>query len=444
MQPPMILWLCILFCGLAAADDSTDELSKANNAFAVHLYKQIVDANNGKNIFFSPVSISTAFGMVSLGARGNTRKQMKAALHLDKISSDETVKEAYKQLLTAFKDQASNYTLHMVNRLFGSEGFQFHDQLIQEMKKYFEASLERLAFEGKPEERRGKIKEWVEEQTNQKIRDLLRSGTIDTRTILVIVNAIYFNALWKHPFNEKLNKLGPFRISKSESEDLEMMRLNNKFLNYHNSSELNCEVLELPYQGNKASMFVFLPYEVDGLPHLEKQLSGVKLTDTLSKVQSQNTVVQLPKFLIDQDISLKKFMQMMGMVDLFGDSADLSGIGSGRLAVTDAIHKAFVNVSESGTEAAAATGIIIGLTSAYNPSPTNFIVDRPFLFLIYEKNTQSVLFMGRLVKPPTAKESIGKFGETAALHDSAASISAAIFSSLFSVLLLLSVNWSLP
>jgi len=441
----MILWLCILFCGLPASAASVDELSKANNAFAVDLYKQIGDANNGKNLFFSPISISTAFGMVSLGTRGTTREQTKAVLHLDKISSDETVKEAFKQLLTAFKDQANNYTLHMVNRLFGSAAFEFHDQFIQETQIYFEASLERLDFVGKAEESRRHINEWVEEQTNQKIRDLLPGGTIDAQTILVIVNAIYFKALWVFPFGNKLTELGPFRLSKAQMEDVEMMHLNDEeYLNYHNSSELKCEVLELPYQGNKASMFVFLPYDVDGLPNLEKQLTGVKLTDTLSKVQRQNMVVQLPKFSIDQDIALKKFLHMMGMVDLFGDSADLSGIGSGRLAVTDAIHKAFVNVSESGTEAAAATGIIIGLTSAYNPSPTNFIVDRPFLFLIYEKNTQSVLFMGRLVKPPTAKESIGKFGETAALHSTAVLISDASFTSLCSLVLLLSVNWSFP
>jgi len=222
-----------------------------------------------------------------------------------------------------------------------------------------------------------------------------------------------------------------------------MVHLDNEYINCYDSSELNCQELELPYQRNRASMFVFLPYGVDGLPHLEKQLTGPRLKDTFS--QSQNTVVQLSKFLTDQDISLEKFLQMMGMVDLFSDSADLSGIGSGALAINDAIHKAFVNVSESGTEAAAATAIdFMYSSSEYEIPSINFIVDRPFLFLIYEKNTQSVLFTGRLVRPPTVKESIWKFGEIAALHSTAVLISDASFTSICSVVLLLSVNWSLP
>src|SRR5688572_5074853 len=273
---PMFLWLCILYRGLVA-DVSTDELSKANNAFAVDLYKKIGNENIGKNLFFSPISISTAFGMVSIGARGKTRDQTKSVLHLDKVSSDEAVKEGYKQLLTAFKGQANNYTLHMVNQLFGSNVFQFHQQFLQETQKYFEASLESLDFKGKPDESRLKINHWVEEQTNQKIRDILPNGSVDSATVLVIVNAIYFKAYWVIPFYDKSTKPGPFSISKSKQEEIDMMNLYYEDLNYHNSTELSCEVLELPYHGNKASMIVFLPHDVEGLTNLEKQLTGEKL-----------------------------------------------------------------------------------------------------------------------------------------------------------------------
>ena len=157
----MIPWLCILFCELVAADASPDELSKSTNAFAVDLYKMIGDANNGKNLFFSSISISIAFGMIGLGARGKTKEQTKAILHVDKISSDETLEKVYKLLLISFKDRANNYTLQMVDRLFGSEVFQFHDQFIQETQNYFEASLEHLDFKGNAEESRRHINKWV-------------------------------------------------------------------------------------------------------------------------------------------------------------------------------------------------------------------------------------------------------------------------------------------
>src|SRR5688572_18824414 len=217
----MLLWLCIMYCGLVAAG-SMDDLSKANNAFAMDLYKKIGDANTGKNLFFSPISISTAFGMVNLGARGKTREQTRTVLHLDKIRSDTTMKKAYKQLFTTFKRQNNSYTLHLVNRFFGSNTFLFNQQFLQEVKNFFRASVKSLDFVGKPEESRLHINQWVEQQTNQLIRDLLPGGSITNDTILIIVNAIYFKARWVHPFDEDLTKRGPFSISKSQKDDIEM------------------------------------------------------------------------------------------------------------------------------------------------------------------------------------------------------------------------------
>lgn len=228
------------------AVNSQDNLSKANNAFTVDLYKKIRDANNGKNLFFSPISISIAFGMISLGAKGNTKDQLKAVLHLNKLSSEITVGESYRQLLTTLSYTGSNYTLHMVNRLFGSKVFQFRKEFLQIMQNYFYASLESLDFIGEPDASRLHINQWVANQTNNKITDLLPSGTITSQTILVIANAIYLNALWVFPFDKTLTKPGPFRISNSKMVQMDIMHLNNMFLNYYDSSELICEVLELP------------------------------------------------------------------------------------------------------------------------------------------------------------------------------------------------------
>jgi len=395
----LVIWLFL------AGVNSQDNLSKANNAFTVDLYKKIRDANNGKNLFFSPISISIAFGMISLGAKGNTKDQMKAVLHLDKLSSDITVGESYRQLLTTLSYTGSNYTLHMVNRLFGSKVFQFRKEFLQIMQNYFYASLESLDFIGEPDASRLHINQWVANKTNNKITDLLPSGTITSQTILVLANAIYLNALWVFPFDKTLTKPGPFRISNSKSIQTDMMHLNNNFLNYYDSSELSCEVLELPYKGDEASMFVFLPNTVDGLPDLENLLTADTIAGILPKLRNRNMNVQLPKFSIDQEISLKLFLQKLGMTDVFDSyKADLTGIvkGTHNLFVTDAIHKAIVNVSESGTEAAAATSIVVVGTSL-QPPPIPFIVNRPVTFFILDKVTKTVLFAGRLVQPPTLK-----------------------------------------
>ena len=182
----LVIWLFL------AGVNSQDNLSKANNAFTVDLYIKIRDANNGKNLFFSPISISIAFGMISVGAKGNTKDQMKAVLHLNKLSSDihVTLGESYRQFLTTLNYTGSNYTLRMVNRLFGSKVFQFRKEFLQIMQNYFYASLESLDFIGEPDASRLRINQWVANQTNNKITDLLPSETITSQTILVIVNAI--------------------------------------------------------------------------------------------------------------------------------------------------------------------------------------------------------------------------------------------------------------
>lgn len=378
-----------------------DELSKANNEFSSDLYKEIGKANSGKNIFFSPFSISTAFAMVSLGANGTTKEQMKDVLHLNELGSDNEMKEAYKQLLMSFENQTNDYVLNFVNRLFGSKVFKFLPRFLQDIQTYFGASLESLDFVNEPDESRVQINEWVADETNQKITNLLPSGSITPNTKLVVVNAIYLNASWVFPFDKKLTKPGPFRIPKSKPVNMDMMHLNNKFLYYYNSSRLCCEFLELFYRGEKKiSMFIVLPHDVDGLPNVEKQLNASVLNDVANKLERRNVNVQLPKFTIEQSISLKDRLEMLGMRDVFDESkADLSGIGSGQLVITDAVHKAFVSVTESGTEAAAATGVVVGVTSA-GPPPIKFIVDRPFFFLIYDNSAKIVLFIGRLVSPP--------------------------------------------
>lgn len=416
MQTIMFALLAVVFLNAAVFVSAGDEniLKTSNNGFAIDIYKKIVSRNQGKNVFLSPTSIETALAMVAVGAKGNTRTQLRDGLHLSKLGiSDDEINRAYKNLLGSFKEPGNNFTLHVANRLFGRKEFQLEEQYLKDTRDYFQASLEALDFQKNPEGSRTHINKWVEDQTMQKIKDLLPAKSITAETNLVLVNAIYFKAFWEQPFPKEYTKPGPFHTSRTEQVQMDMMKLSRN-LNYLKSMELDCQVLELPYVSNKASMFVFLPNEIEGLSQLQERLTGKNLGDALNGVQQKKVHLDFPKFTIDQDVSLKQFLQMLGINDLFDpQKSDLSGIAAGPLVIADAIHKAFVAVDEAGTEAAAATALIAVGSSLPVEPPIQFVVDHPFIFLIVEKKSQSVLFLGHLSHQPKGKESIGSFGATA-------------------------------
>lgn len=396
---------------------SADAQNDFTAGLALNLYKTICSKNAGKNLFYSPLSVSTAFGMVHLGAAGNTKAQLRTVLKLNSFNSDDGINARFRSILGTLNQQEGNYTVYLVNRLFGSDASTFNTHFLENCHEYFNSTMKGMNFRQQPEESRIHINDWVSNQTNGKIKDLLVPGNVKESTTLVIVNAVYFKATWKYPFDPRDTNLGSFRISSSESVQMNMMRLTGKYLNYYNSSELSCEVLELPFLGDQASMFIVLPRDVGGLPMLEDKLTAETLMSLLSKVSSTKVIVTLPRFTLDQSIPLKKYLQLLGMIDVF-DSAksDLSGITVGRLYASDAAHKAFVNVNEFGVEAAAATAVPI-LPGSAPTTPVDFKVDRPFLFLIKAKETNAILFLGRLVRDPTSNETLGVFGEPAALTD---------------------------
>lgn len=407
--------LVIYFSPWISADSSND--FKAG--LALNLYKAICSKNAGKNLFFSPISVSTAFGMVNLGARGSTKTQLKSVLKLDSFNSDDDGNKEFKRILGTLDQQGNNFTVYLVNRLFVSDAFTFNSNFLENCHEFFNSTTESMNFRLRWEESRIYINDWVSNQTNGKIKDLLLPGNVQSLTTLVIVNAVYFKATWKNPFDPQKTNLSSFRISASESAQMNMMHLPAKYLNYYDSQELSSEILELPFLGDKASMFIILPREVGGLPMLEDKLTAETLLNLLSNVTSRKVIVTLPKFTMDQTIPLKQYLQSLGMTDVFEASkSDLSGIadGGGTLYAADAAHKAFVNVNEFGVEAAAATAIPILPGSAQAP-PVEFNADRPFLFLIMAKETNTILFLGRMVRNPTSNEALGVFGKSAPLTD---------------------------
>ncbi len=386
------------------------DVALANGRFAFTLYKRLANNVDG-NVFFSPLSISSALGMVYAGAGGDTRDQMKSTLSFDNLGTDTDIHSGFRDLLEALGDPASNYTLDIANRLFAAnQGLNLQADYQSTTRDYYKADVELMDFRNDPDGSREDINDWVEDNTNDKIQDLLPEGSITQDTALVLVNAIYFKGLWQIPFNPDDTTQEPFYVTPENPVQMDMMSLSDKRMNYLEYSSLDCKILELPYEGDKASMIILLPNEEDGLGSLEEAVTMETLTSVLDQLQSESVNLKLPKFKLEQTINLKAYLKALGMEDLFdSEKADLSGInGRKDLVVTDAVHKSYVDVNEEGTEAAGATGIIVGVTAVQTPK--NFVADRPFMFCLRDTETGSILFMGRLQTQPQEDASIGQFG----------------------------------
>ncbi|CAI5780098.1 Hypothetical predicted protein [Podarcis lilfordi] len=387
-------------------------LVDAINKFAFDLHKKI-DGTSG-NIFFSPMSIAAALGMVFLGARGDTAKQMEKVLHFNEVtgsgsSPGSAEKDTqcdrpggphiqFKALLAAINHHDKNFELSIANRLYGEEKYTFLQQFLHCTKEMYHAELQKVDFETKTEEARNQINTWVEKQTNGKITDLMASGSIDTTTILVLANAIYFKGNWKSQFDKKLTKEAPFWINENQSKNVPMMNKEGEF-NVAYIQNPSLQILELPYDKNEMSMFILLPDKKGGAHQVEKELTYAKFQEwTSSKnMQKQKVDIYVPKFKLEETYELNKLLVALGMTDVFTrGKADLSGMsGSKNLFVSKAIHKSYVVVNEEGTEAAAATGVGVSTTSM----PVQIRADHPFIFLIRNNKTQSILFLGRYNSP---------------------------------------------
>nr|XP_010959574.1 serpin B4-like [Camelus bactrianus]XP_010959576.1 serpin B4-like [Camelus bactrianus]XP_045377414.1 serpin B4-like [Camelus bactrianus]XP_045377415.1 serpin B4-like [Camelus bactrianus] len=388
-----------------------DSLSGPISHFAVDLYEQIRQRSRGKNIFYSPLSIMSAFGMLYLGSRGNTAAQLQKALHFKEVAENPTAgatadpaenpeNHHFQNLLTELNKPTNSYELKVANRLYGRKEFPFLQEYMDNVKKLYLASVESADFANAPEESRKMINSWVERQTNGKIKDLFLNDSIDSSTILVLVNAIYFKGQWHRKFKEENTVEEKFWLSKDRSKSVQMMKETNDF-NFTSLEDMQVKILEIPYKGEELSMMLLLPNEVDGLQKLEDKLTAEKLLEWTSSQNMWKSQVDLhlPRFKVEETYDLKDMLVALGVVDAFSSQdADLSGMTrKHRLAVSKALHKSFVEVNEEGTEAAAATGIVIRETAALHYE--RFHCDHAFLFFIRHNKTNSILFLGRVSSP---------------------------------------------
>jgi len=389
---------------VTSPDVSTAEqalLVEGNSSFAFEMY-QALRENEG-NLFYSPYSISLALAMTYAGARGETAQQMVNTLHF--MLSQDRLHPAFNSLDIELSERGQDaqgrdgegFRLNIVNAIWGQRDYNFLPPFLDVLAENYGAGLRILDFVKEPEKSRVTINEWVSDQTEDRIEDLIPQGTIDALTRLVLTNAIYFNAAWQYPFNEDTTSNGDFHLLDGDKTTVPMMRQTEAF-GYAEGE--GYQAVELRYDGGELSMVILLP-EAGQFSSFEASLTSHQVSGIIQSLENRQVHLLMPRFEFDSDFSLKKLLLTMGMPAAFSVSADFSGMTGNRdLFIDEVLHKAFVSVDETGTEAAAATAVIMKLTSIPG-EPFEVTVDRPFIFLIHDIETGAILFVGRVVDPGT-------------------------------------------
>jgi len=393
-----LLCRCTLLTALLIVKMAASPMAKIaleNNNFAIDLYKTL--SPDSENVFFSPFSIVSALAMTTLGAQNNTLTQMLSSMHLADHKNQTEIHENLGKLTQKLQTKAGGeYVLSLANKLFTRTGSTLKPEFLIKTRNHYNAETSSLDFGADPEGSRKTINSWVEDQTQQKIKDLLAEGTIDSMTALVIANAIYFKGDWDEQFDRESTRKGDFHVSQDEEIKVDLMFRNDKF-NIGYSEELGAKSIELPYKGKELSMLLVLPLHPLRLAEVESKMNAKNLEELLSCPDNEKVDLTLPKFKVEHAVSLNDKLKALGMTDLFTQGvADLSGIdGTNNLYVSEVAHKAFIDVNEEGSEAAAATGMGIMMMCM----PPQFDATEPFLYFIRDNSSGTILFMGRITRP---------------------------------------------
>jgi serpin B len=379
-------------------DQQISEFVDGQNRFALDMYHQTVSEEDGQNFFFSPYSIVSAFGMVYAGASGDTADQIKDVLHYDLGQDTHAAIHALSQTLASRAEQTDPeqgdpFRLTMVNQGFCQTGFSFLTSYLDVLAQDYGSAMHLLDFETAPDPARKSINGWMAAVTHDRILELLPEGAVTTLSRLVLVNAIYFKAAWADPFPKAATGERAFHRLDGSTTQTAMMTNRS---GYGFAAVDDAELIQLDYVGGDLSMVLIVP-DTDKFASVESQLSGSKLKDMLDALAPANILLTMPRWTNTTGINLKHSLSAMGMSTPFDpNQADFSGMSSeSGLFVSGAFHKAFVTVDEEGTEAAAATAITVGVMSL----PPIVTVDRPFIYLIRDKPTGTILFMGRVLDP---------------------------------------------
>jgi serpin B len=390
----MVLLLSAVLLPFAWAGEPSS-VEEGNTAFAVKLYREVAKAEG--NVALSPFSVSTALAMTWAGARGETAEEMRSVLGFG--SEQQAVHEAFAELQAklAKASEADGVELNIANRLWGMTGHVFEAEFLRITREGYGAELEALDFSDAAKAAKT-INTWIEAQTKDRIKDLLAAGDLGPLTRLVLTNAVYFKGSWLVEFDPKATQEASFFAPTGEVEVKMMFRKGE--MRYGETDD--AQLVSLPYRGEGISMLLVLPKAKDGLGALEAKLDAELLSKWMGLGAKEKVKLWLPRFRLESTFSLGEALQALGMPSAFSEaSADFSGMTGRRgLYISAVLHKVFVEVNEEGTEAAAATAVVMKTRRAVESPPTpEFRADHPFLFLLCDDETGSILFMGRVQQP---------------------------------------------
>jgi serpin B len=384
--------------------ETAKSFSLDHNDFACALYQQLL--RQPGNLFLSPYSIRTALGMTYAGAKGETATQMSKALRF--ATQDETPHAAFARFAQKLDAAGGEYEMVVANSLWGQEGIPLQREFVDLIGLYYGGGLKVVDFRQNAEAAREAINQWVEDKTKEKIQELIPSGALNAETRLVLVNAVYFKGTWFAPFPKADTREQPFHVEGGRTVQAPLMYQKTEVRYLHAD---HFQVVDLDYQGGDLSMLVLLPDKRDGLRDLETELTGRLLRDCIANMSETEVEVFLPRFRMTWGaFDLKPEMIALGMPLAFTRfSADFSGINGveppheDSLFIGNVFHKAFVDVNEEGTEAAAATGMGLTMAMSLPPKPPVFRADHPFLFAIYDRRSETILFLGRMADPTVGR-----------------------------------------
>jgi len=396
-----------LFSFVTFAND-LQTVVKGNNDFGFDLYQELKDEEG--NLFFSPYSISTVLTMTYAGARGETEKEMAEVLHFYLGQEQLHLKLSKIQLKLNSIQERGYIQLSIANSLWFQEGYHFLDEFVSLNKNYYDSELKFVDFIDHTEEARIAINTWVEKETKDKIKDIIKPGVLTNLTKLVLCNAIYLKAPWAYQFDKNDTKKASFHLTSQENIQADMM---NQIEDFRYKDFGSFSALELPYASDQylrhkdPSMIIFLPKEIEGLTQFEENFTYANVKQWINELKTTyptEVIISIPKFKITSEFDLANTLSTMGMPNAFNlRTADFSGMtGTKEFFIGGVIHKAFVDVNEKGTEAAAATFVAMDMCidmEPDKPKPQKFIADHPFIFLVRDNQTGSILFIGRIIDP---------------------------------------------
>jgi serpin B len=372
-----------------ATEEGVERVVKANNQFAFELYDEL--SKEHENVFFSPYSIDVALTMTYEGANGKTKEEIGRALHIP--TDDMLRRSSYAKLYNILNNKSNSYILKTANALWIQRDFRILDSYKEVISKYYCGKVENIDFKNNPDKAREIINNWVKKETEGKIRELIPKNGVNDMTRLVITNAIYFKGTWEREFDKDKTHDEDFWINKDKKVKVKMMTTRGVF-NY--AEDAKFQVLELPYKGDDIAMLVFLPKDIN--PNVSLSIDEFySLKDNLKEEEIE---VFIPKFKMEMGYNLNRPLYNLGIREAFSYDADFSKIdGKKDLFIQNVFHKAFIEVNEEGTEAAAATAVVVGLKSAPPKEYKIFKANHPFIFFIVDKRTDLILFMGKIVNP---------------------------------------------